>query len=163
MVLLCEYSIKADQHALAFTLSGSLFRSLRLLGFDTPSRFPVVSDMPSERLTQETENRLAWACFHLDLLLSSGVDKHSLWRDDFPRIPLPCSNQDFLSLCHSTSYFLSDFESPDMLPIISQLDLPALSTILIRLRSMVLRYFFPFFHFVECVGYSKQQKSWLTA
>lgn len=139
MLLLCEYGFRTDQYALVFTLSGSLFRALRLLGLDSPSLLPASSGSPTDRLTQETEGRLVWACYHLDLLLSSGVDKHSLWRDDYPRIPLPCSNQDFLTLSHSAPYYLSHLEVAEALPAVGEFDMPALITVLIRLRSTVLR------------------------
>ena len=139
MVLLCEYGIRTDRNAQVFVLSGCLFRSLRLLGFDMPQQPTTVSESPSEILQQETENRVVWACYHVDLMLASGVDKNSLWHDDVPLIPLPSSNESFLSLTPSRTLNLTEVETLENMSMARQLDLPTLIIILMRLRSVVLR------------------------
>lgn len=140
MILLCEHGLRTDRNAQVFVLSGCLFRALRLLGLDMPQQSPSVSESPAEILQRETENRVVWACYHIDLLLASGVDKNSLWREDFPLIPLPGSNENFLSLSQATPHYLGEVENPEHMTIIRQFDLPSLIIILMRLRSTVLRY-----------------------
>ncbi|OIW27650.1 hypothetical protein CONLIGDRAFT_441613 [Coniochaeta ligniaria NRRL 30616] len=137
MVLLCEYGLRTDQNTLVFVLSACLFRSLRLLGLDTPQREDEKT--ATEILEQETERRIVWASYHIDVLISTGVDRNSMWRDEIPPIPLPCLNQDFLSLTTSARHFLATFESAESMTLLGQLDLPSLVTVLIRLRYSVLR------------------------
>ncbi|KAL2839046.1 hypothetical protein BJX68DRAFT_272338 [Aspergillus pseudodeflectus] len=137
MILVCEYASKTNQHALIFSLSGSLFRAICLLGLDAPH--PPMAETQAEVLRQETANRIVWASYHIDSLIAPGVDKHSSWRDDYPRIPLPRSDQDFLALTSGTLVSLNTIESSPSFSTVRTLDLPALTTILIRLRRTVLR------------------------
>jgi len=116
---------------MAFVLVGCIYRQLCLLGFDSPIDPTQVS------ADREIENRLVWACYCLDALFASGVDKNSCWRENYPRNPLPCSDSDFLSRTMSKSPTLADaLENPS---IVRGLDLPALNAILIHLRTKVLR------------------------
>jgi len=136
-VLLCEYGLRTDQNALVFVISGCLFRSIRLLGLDSPQR--ANGETATEILERETERRIVWASYHIDVLIACGVDKNSMWRDETPRIALPSLGQDFLSLTASAPHFLAAFESEENMPLIGQLDLPSLATVLSRLRYTVLR------------------------
>ncbi|KAL2845514.1 hypothetical protein BJY01DRAFT_247666 [Aspergillus pseudoustus] len=137
MVLLCDYAMRTNQHSLIFILAGCLFRAIRLLGLDTPKQQTPQKGQGLAR--QETENRIVWAAYHIDMMIASGVDKHSSWRDDFPRIPLPLSNQDFLTLSAGSLYYLDPIDQLSDSRAIRALDLPALITVLIRLRGTVLR------------------------
>jgi hypothetical protein len=137
MVLLCEYGLRTDQNALVFVLSACLFRSIRLLGLDAPQRSEEKT--ATEILERETERRIVWASYHIDVLISTGVDRNSMWRDEIPPIALPCLNQDFISLTTSPPQFLATFESAENMSLLSQLDLPSLVTVLIRIRYTVLR------------------------
>ncbi|KAL3442718.1 hypothetical protein BJX65DRAFT_312487 [Aspergillus insuetus] len=137
MILVCEYASRTNQHALIFCLSGCLFRAICLLGLDTPHQ--PTAETQAEVLSQETANRIVWASYHIDSLTAPGVDKHSSWRDDYPRIPLPRSDQDFLALSPGTLASLNTFDSSEDLSTIKALDIPALTTVLFRLRRTVLR------------------------
>lgn len=124
---------------MVYVLCGYLFRAIQLLGLDSPHQQTTVSGLPSEILEGEVENRIVWACYQIDLLLASGVDRNSLWRGDFPTIPLPCSDRDFLSPIYISPQFLPDPEDPDSLSVLGQFDLPSLVTVLIKIRATVLR------------------------
>lgn len=138
MLLLCEYALRTEQYSLVFFLCGCVYSALRLLGLDV-SRAPIYPESPTEFLHQEAENMVVWACYTIDVFGSSGVDKNSSWRGDIPPVPLPCANQDFLSQTPPSSvHFLSTVEDMGLLSVKS-LDLPALVTILIRLRANVSR------------------------
>ncbi|KAJ0420218.1 hypothetical protein BJY00DRAFT_313155 [Aspergillus carlsbadensis] len=136
MVLVCEYAIRTHQHALIFTLSGSLFRAICLLGLDAPDQ--PIARTPTAVLSQETANRIVWASYNIDSVIAPAIDKHSSWRDDYPRIPLPRSDQDFLALNPGT---LVSLDLIDTLPNPSGVqapDVPALTAVLFRLRRTVL-------------------------
>ncbi|VUC26095.1 unnamed protein product [Clonostachys rosea] len=136
MILLCEYGLRTDQHSLVFMLCGCVFRAVRLLGLDNPSEQNQATGQLSGDLEQEISHRIVWASYTLDLLLSSGVDKNSSWREDIPQVPLPCADKDFLLQTPSPKRFLSKVENDHL---IKELDLLALVTILVRLRGKVLR------------------------
>ncbi|KAH7000660.1 hypothetical protein EDB80DRAFT_724325 [Ilyonectria destructans] len=139
MILLCEYGLRTDQHSLAFILSGCVFRTMRLLGLDNPPATLDATEPQPHSLKEEIEYRVVWSCYTLDVLMSSGVNKNSSWREDVPQIPLPRSDKDFLLQTSSPQHFLSWVECPSALPIVKDLDLPSLVAILIRLRGKVLR------------------------
>lgn len=134
MVLLCEYAHRSGQFALAFVLGGCIFRQLRLLDLDA-----IPPDAESGLVSPESELniRLAWACYSIDVLLASGVDKNSSWKDGFPHLPLPCSDGEFLSQTSSNPLYLSYvLQNPHTM---RRLDAPALSSLLAYLRTKVLR------------------------
>ncbi|KAF1828564.1 hypothetical protein BDW02DRAFT_223305 [Decorospora gaudefroyi] len=133
-ILLCEYASRTDRHAMAFVLVGCIFRQLCLLGLDTSADGADSSQVPVER---DIESRLAWACYCLDALFASGVDKNSSWRENYPRMSLPCSDSEFLSQTASRTPTLAQaLKEPSL---IRALDLPALNVVLIHLRTKVLR------------------------
>lgn len=139
LVLLCEYGLRTDQNSMVYVLCGYLFRAIQLLGLDSPHQRTTVSGVSSEILEGEVENRIVWACYQIDLLLASGVDRNSLWRGDFPTIPLPCSDRDFLSPIYVSPRFLPDDKDLNSLAVVGKLDLPSLVTVLIKIRATVLR------------------------
>lgn len=136
LVLLCEHAHRTERFSSAFALAGYLFRQVRVLGLDTPSESnPVEVDALHAR---ELEQRVVWASYCIDVLLASGVDKHSSWRTEVPRIPLPCPNAAFMTKEASHSHFMPILEGRNSWSSISQLDLPALNVVLIYLRTRVL-------------------------
>ncbi|OAL42991.1 hypothetical protein IQ07DRAFT_650613 [Pyrenochaeta sp. DS3sAY3a] len=105
--------------------------------FLTVSAFPPFMQDETVDPKREVEIRVVWSCYAVDVITASGVDKNSTWRGDFPEIPLPCSEAEFLTQISSRPTLLSyALEHP---AIIQSLDLPALSAIVIHLRSAVLR------------------------
>lgn len=137
MILLCEYGLRTEQHSLVFILSGCIFRTIRLLGLDIP---PRESEEQPTSLEKEINNRLVWSCYTLDVLLASGVDKNSSWRNDVPSVALPSSDKDFLLRVSTTPQYLEEIEASSSFHLVSQSDLPTIITILARLRCKVLRY-----------------------
>lgn len=138
MVLICEYSIFMDQHALAFVIFGCCVRIMRLLGLDSPKKTAVQSGLA--HMTQlETERRLLWSCYLMDSFLGGGVDGNLYWKDDFPGVPLPCSDASFIA---QEQY--ADFEAPklsafELYPDRSYLNLRSHTIYLVQLRTRVLR------------------------
>ncbi|EEU40352.1 uncharacterized protein NECHADRAFT_76532 [Fusarium vanettenii 77-13-4] len=124
---------------LFFMLCGCVFRAMRLLGLDSPPQHLQAAAQLSGNLEQEINHRIVWACYTIDVLLSSGVDKNSSWREDIPQVPLPCSDKDFLLQTPSRKRFLSGIEQEDMSTFVKDLDLLPLVTVLVRLRGKVLR------------------------
>ncbi|KAJ4351414.1 uncharacterized protein N0V89_006756 [Didymosphaeria variabile] len=117
---------------MVFLLGGYLFRHMRLLGLDKPTHTAADETVDPKR---ELENRVVWACYTIDVIVASGVDKNSAWRGDSPDIPLPCSDAEFLSQIPSNASFLLDaLENPI---VVRSLELPALSAILIHLRDCI--------------------------
>ncbi|RSL65958.1 hypothetical protein CEP51_012921 [Fusarium floridanum] len=139
MILLCEYGLRNDQHSLVFMLCGCVFRAMRLLGLGSPPQHLQATTQLSGNLEQEINHRVVWACYTIDVLLSSGVDKNSSWREDIPQVPLPCSDKDFLLQTPSHKRFLSGIEQEDMSTFVKDLDLLPLVTVLVKLRGKVLR------------------------
>ncbi|KAF4951510.1 hypothetical protein FSARC_12904 [Fusarium sarcochroum] len=137
MILLCEYGSRADQHSLVFMLGGCIYRAMRLLSLDNPRKNTQSIDQLTGDLEEEINNRIVWASYTIDILLSSGVDKNSSWREDIPQVPLPCSDKDFLLQSPSPRRFLH--QSDSSATTIKELDLPALLIILAKLRGQVLR------------------------
>ncbi|KAI0019705.1 fungal-specific transcription factor domain-containing protein [Xylariomycetidae sp. FL0641] len=138
LLLLCEYGLRTDQNALIFTLTGCAFRAMRLLGLDAPSEPANNDQTPANALDREIKNRIVWACYTIDALVASGVDQNSSWRDEFPRVPLPCSDHDFLSQTPAPAQHLSPMLQPESMSNIRNLSLSSLSIVLIRLRSQIL-------------------------
>ncbi|OAA72310.1 Fungal transcriptional regulatory protein [Cordyceps fumosorosea ARSEF 2679] len=137
MVLLCDYSLREDKNAMVFVLISVLYRMVRLLSLD--SYRPLDPDAtPTEIMERESEIRLVWACYYLDVLVGNGVEKNLCWRDDVPAIPLPCPEQSFTSQTASQPYFLEDIERNDLADVVPHLDFQALSILILRLRSKVM-------------------------
>ncbi|KAK5163457.1 uncharacterized protein LTR77_010639 [Saxophila tyrrhenica] len=137
LLLLCEYAHRTEHFSWAFGMAGCVFRHIRILGLDVPrGDSSSLSLVTPER---EIEHRIVWASYSIDVLLGSGVDKHSSWGNDFPRIPLPCSNESVLSQEASQPLFLASIEELGTSSIVPVLDLPALNVVLIHLRTRVLR------------------------
>ncbi|KAM0454348.1 hypothetical protein ACHAPV_008427 [Trichoderma viride] len=138
MVLICEYSIFMDQHALAFVIFGCCVRIMRLLGLDSPKKAAVPSGL-AHMTRLETERRLLWSCYLMDSFLGGGVDGNLIWKDDFPCVPLPCSDASFVA---QEQY--ADFEAPklsafELYPDRSYLNLRSHTIYLVQLRTRVLR------------------------
>jgi hypothetical protein len=132
MVLVCEYALRTHQHALLFTLSGCLFRAICLLGLDAPEQ--PMAHTQIEVLRQETANRIVWASYHIDSLIAPAIDKHSSWRDDYPR-----SDRDFLALNPGPAVALGLVDTLSDPSSTKTLDLPARITVMFRLRRTVLK------------------------
>ncbi|KAL7933105.1 hypothetical protein V8C35DRAFT_304933 [Trichoderma chlorosporum] len=139
MILICEHSISMDQHALAFVVFGCCVRIMRLLSLDSPKK---VSASPGlAQMTQlETERRLLWSCYLLDSFLGGGVDGNLYWKDDFPCVPLPCSDANFIA--QEQQY--GDLNAPklstfEIFPDRSYLNLRSHTIYLVQLRTRVLR------------------------
>ncbi|KAK4234452.1 hypothetical protein C8A03DRAFT_47227 [Achaetomium macrosporum] len=139
MILLCEYGLRTEQNSLVFMLCGCLYRATRLLGLDNAPQDLRAASQLSGSLEEEVHHRLVWASYTIDILLSSGVDKNSSWREDLPQVPLPCSDRDFLLQTPSPMRFLSDADGENMAAFVKDLDMLALVTMLVRLRGKVLR------------------------
>ncbi|KAL7810209.1 hypothetical protein V8C44DRAFT_332577 [Trichoderma aethiopicum] len=139
MVLICEHSVAMDRHALAFVVFGCCLRIMRLLSLDSPKK---VSDAPglAQMTRLETERRLLWSCYLLDSFLGGGVDGNLFWKDDFPCVPLPCSDASFIA----QEPYISDLNAPrlstfEMFPDRSYLNLRSHTIYLVQLRTRVLR------------------------
>lgn len=124
---------------MVFVLISVLYRMVRLLSLD--SYRPLEANATStEIMERESEIRLVWACYYLDVLVGNGVEKNLCWRGDVPSIPLPCPEQNFLSQTASQPYFLEDIERNDMADVIPHLDFQAISILILRLRSKVMQF-----------------------
>ncbi|KAL6874322.1 hypothetical protein HDV57DRAFT_504481 [Trichoderma longibrachiatum] len=139
MVLICEHSVAMDRHALAFVVFGCCLRIMRLLSLDSRKK---VSDAPelAQMTRLETERRLLWSCYLLDSFLGGGVDGNLFWKDDFPCVPLPCSDASFIA----QEPCISDLNAPrlstfEIFPDRSYLNLRSHTVYLVQLRTRVLR------------------------
>lgn len=137
MVLLCDYGLREDKNAMVFVLISVLYRMVRLLSLDTYRPLEAGST-PQQIMERESEIRLVWACYYLDVLVGNGVEKNLCWRDDVPAIPLPCPEENFLSQTPSQPYFLEDIERNDIADVVPNLDFQAISILVLRLRSKVM-------------------------
>lgn len=139
MVLICEYSIAMDQHALAFVVFGCCMRIMRLLGLDSPKKVPASFGLV--QMTQlETERRLLWSCYLLDSFLGGGVDGNLYWKDDSPIVPLPCSDARFITQEQFTDYDSPKLSTFELLPDRSYGNLRSHTIYLVQLRTRVLRW-----------------------
>ncbi|KAH0492059.1 hypothetical protein TgHK011_007026 [Trichoderma gracile] len=128
-----------DQHALAFVVFGCCLRIMRLLSLDSHKK---VLDAPGlAQMTQlEIERRLLWSCYLLDSFLGGGVDGNLYWKDDFPSVPLPCSDANFIA----QEQYISDLNAPrlstfEIFTDRSYLNLRSHTIYLVQLRTRVLR------------------------
>ncbi|KAM5375791.1 hypothetical protein ACJZ2D_005847 [Fusarium nematophilum] len=95
LTLLTEYCLQTGKFADAFQLLGNCYRSIRLLSLDSPAQYEP-SQVQGDRTQKESQVRIVWACYTMDLVLCAGVQENSSWWRP-PRIPLPVSDSDFLS------------------------------------------------------------------
>lgn len=101
MALLCQYSVFAGQHAVAFQLTGLSERLIRLLILDSPDPPPGQPDADSWP-QRESKNRLVWTCYILDSIIAAGVEANSCWRNP-PSVPLPVSDAEFLTNAYANA------------------------------------------------------------
>ncbi|KAL6690929.1 hypothetical protein J3F84DRAFT_397951 [Trichoderma pleuroticola] len=138
MVLICEHSISMDQHALAFVVFGCCVRIMRLLSLDSPKKVPAAPGLA--QMTQlETERRLLWSCYILDSFLGGGVDGNLYWKDDFPCVPLPCSDANFVAQEQYLDFNAPKLSTFELLADRSFLNLRSHTIYLVQLRTRVLR------------------------
>ncbi|KAF5970679.1 regulator of drug sensitivity 1 [Fusarium bulbicola] len=109
LVLLCDFALQTGQDALAFMLCGCCHSAARLLALDRPVPSSNNGESPPDNILTESRRRVLWSCFILDSIVGSGVDENLRWRDGAPQIPLPRSDQSFLSQ-------VSNDETPLFLP-----------------------------------------------
>ncbi|PNP54047.1 hypothetical protein THARTR1_05254 [Trichoderma harzianum] len=139
VALLCEYGLREDQHALVFILLAFLHRAIRLLGLDSPRPLPS-HPTTAQMMQREIENRIVWASFVIDSLSANGVEKNMCWKDHIPSIPLPCSDDCFVtSQLSAPRHYLLQIENSGMHTAISELDLSALLVVVVRLRTKVMQ------------------------
>ncbi|KAK4067302.1 transcriptional regulator family: Fungal Specific TF [Trichoderma aggressivum f. europaeum] len=138
MVLICEHSISMDQHALAFVVFGCCVRIMRLLSLDSPKKVPASPGLA--QMTQlEAERRLLWSCYILDSFLGGGVDGNLYWKDDFPCVPLPCSDANFVAQEQYLDFNAPKLSTFELFPDRSYLNLRSHTIYLVQLRTRVLR------------------------
>jgi hypothetical protein len=132
MVLLCDYGLRTDQNSMVFIMVAFLYRLIRLLGLD---EMRPLSDnaTPTMIIERETEHRLVWACFFIDLFMSTAGPKNMNWREHVPNIPLPRSDLSFL-VPTSPRFYLSTIDDSGVAPVIQDLDISALAVLVMRLR-----------------------------
>lgn len=132
-ILLAEYAARSGQFALAFVLGGCAHRQLRLLGYEGVAELGPDSDLVDD----ERRVRVTWACYALDVRLSSGVDRNAAWRDEAPGLPLPCSDAHITdqdpAVAKTLRYVLIDMN------LLRTLDGSAVLVVLMDLRKKVLR------------------------
>lgn len=138
MVLLCDYGLREDRNAMVFVLIAFLYRMVRLLSLDDQRQLESPSS-PAEFIQRECEIRLVWACYYIDVLVGTGVDKNLCWRDGAPNIPLPCSDEHFLSQTPGTPFMIDQIERNNLALAVPQLGLQALTILVVRLRNKVMK------------------------
>nr|RBQ96366.1 hypothetical protein FVER53263_20067 [Fusarium verticillioides] len=109
LVLLCDFALQTGQDALAFMLCGCCHSAARLLALDRPLLPSNTGESSKDSILAESQRRVLWSCFILDSIVGSGVNENLRWRDGSPQIPLPSSDQTFLSQ-------ISSAEAPLFLP-----------------------------------------------
>lgn len=139
MVLVCEYAMRTGQHALAFMLTASCYRMVRLLGLDSEARYTDLRT-PRNATQAESECRLLWSCYTLDSFIGSGVDGNLHWKEDAPHMPMPCSESDFVSQIRrpaKTKLYMINIVLDSNYPSLA--DLRSNIIVLARFRTRVLR------------------------
>ncbi|KAF5566557.1 regulator of drug sensitivity 1 [Fusarium napiforme] len=109
LVLLCDFALQTGQDALAFMLCGCCHSAAQLLALDRPMLPSNNGEKSKDSILAESQRRVLWSCFILDSIVGSGVNENLRWRDGPPQIPLPSSDQTFLSQ-------ISSAEAPMFLP-----------------------------------------------
>lgn len=138
MILICEYAMYLDQHALAYVIFGCCYRIMQLLSLDSeelPETGRVIQSVQAE-----AERRVVWSCYILDSFLGSGVDSNLSWRTDLPTIPLPISDVDFAKEELLNNGELMSAKTVDMIPVESELSVRCHIVYLMRFRTKVLRF-----------------------
>lgn len=138
MTLLCDYGVRADQNSMVFVLVSFLYRIIRLHGLDDPEPLETPNDHAA-LMQRDTENRLVWACYFIDFFTATGVEKNSCWKNFTPNIPLPVVDRTFAQEALPMRHFLLTTESTGRVSALPDLDLSALSVLVIRLRMTGLR------------------------
>ena len=140
MMLVCEFAMRVDQHALAFTMLGCCYRVIRLLGLDSTNKTSNAHKTKGVRQI-EVERRLLWSCYIMDSFIGGGIDGNLEWKDDVPRVPLPCSDHCFLAQAHHAEQEeeLPEPHNPGTPAILGRLNLRCHVIYLARFRTQVLR------------------------
>ncbi|KAI8630234.1 hypothetical protein F5Y19DRAFT_484116 [Xylariaceae sp. FL1651] len=138
MLLLCEHGFRTDRYALVFTLTGCIFRAIRLLSLDVDA---VVESLQTSAslLGRQIKDRIVWAAYVVDSIVASGVDQNSMWRSDVPCVPLPWTRYEFLSRTPSPRRYLGSIMHAESLSIVRHFDLPSLVIVLAKARNDILR------------------------
>ena len=137
-VLLCDYCFRAEKNAAVFVLVAFLYRVIRLLALDQPRPLRTILG-PTDWTERESENRLVWACYFVDAMVSSGVEKNECWGDRVPISALPCPEEHFLSQALSSQPTIAEVENREAVSIFPHLDISSLLLLIVRLRTRVLR------------------------
>ena len=98
-VLLQDYAIRMADWGTAFMLSGLIARMTQALQINLEHSTDILCQDTSLRpdaSTKESRRRLMWSCYIADSLIGSGVDQLTLIREEDMKIPLPCSERNFL-------------------------------------------------------------------
>ena len=117
---------------MVFILVAFLYRLIRLLGLDDPRPLPD-NATPAMMIERESEHRVVWACFFIDLFMSTAGPKNMNWREHMPNIPLPRADISFL-VPPSPRFYLSAIDDSGVAPVIQDLDISALAVLVMRLR-----------------------------
>ncbi|KAJ0142973.1 Methyltransferase psoC [Fusarium oxysporum f. sp. albedinis] len=136
LVLLCELALHTGQDALAFMLCGCCHSAARLLALDRPTPPSNSGEVSEDNILIEARRRVLWSCFILDSIVGSGVNENLRWRDGAPQIPLPSSDQSFLSQAWDTEAPLFLPRNSDSFPSGEELQRYNLRSNLIYLMSM---------------------------
>ncbi|EGU86910.1 hypothetical protein FOXB_02575 [Fusarium oxysporum f. sp. conglutinans Fo5176] len=136
LVLLCEFALHTGQDALAFMLCGCCHSAARLLALDRPTPPSNSGEVSEDNILIEARRRVLWSCFILDSIVGSGVNENLRWRDGAPQIPLPSSDQSFLSQASNTEAPLFLPRNSDSFPSGEELQRYNLRSNLIYLMSM---------------------------
>lgn len=142
MLLLCQYSIFAGHHSVAFQLTGLSERLIRLLNLDTPDRGSPPGGRGGEIeswIRNDNNNRLVWMSYVQDCIFAAGVEQNSCWRQP-PRVPLP--GLDAQSMTNTSSPPVSPLISDTLsnFSVLQDLSPRAHFVHIVRLRSHGLRF-----------------------
>lgn len=137
MLLICEYGLLESRNAMVFTMIAFVYRSIRLLSLDTPGKLDE-SASQEDRIQRECEVRIVWACYFVDAMVGTGVEKNLFWTDDLPTIPLPSPSYN-APFEDTHEYFLDLLDSALLGTIVPRLDYQAISLLAVTLRTRVMR------------------------
>lgn len=138
MLILCDYGLRQDRNAMVFIMISCAYRVIRLLSLDQQKSLDITATA-ADFQRRESEIRLVWACYFVDALVGTGVEKNLCWRNESPDIPLPGPEQNFIMQTPSVDYFVNQMENLDTLALtVPVLDWQAISLLIIRLRTRVM-------------------------
>jgi hypothetical protein len=138
MILLCEYNIGSNNHALAFVILGCCYRLMRLLGLD--ERGDSTEELSNSELSKlETSKRLVWSCYILDGLMATGVDANSCWSERYPCLRFPAPDTVFITQDWSEPHHTVSIDAFEASNVRYPLDLRASIIYLMRLRTLAHR------------------------